>query len=128
MTLYINTTQGDRVKIAIKFGKRVVIEKKFIAKYKQAERLLPEIEKLLKSQKLSLSKIKKIKVINLGGSFTGLRVGVVTANALAYALGIPVTGTKGKTNVVQDKSGKKISLVQAYYAQPVSITKKEKHF
>ncbi|HPW05950.1 MAG TPA: hypothetical protein PLA05_03260, partial [bacterium] len=37
----------------------------------------------------------EIRVQNEGGSFTSLRIGVLTANALAYALGIPVTPLNG---------------------------------
>ena len=45
---------------------------------------------LLAAQKLKPSALKKIIVANRGGSFTSLRIGVITANALGYALKIPV--------------------------------------
>jgi tRNA A37 threonylcarbamoyladenosine modification protein TsaB len=35
-------------------------------------------------------------VADEGGSFTSLRIGVITANALAYALKIPVIGESGR--------------------------------
>ncbi len=130
MTLYINTTQGDLVEIAIKLGKRVVIEKKFIAKYKQAERLLPAIEKLLRIRKLSLLKIKKIKIINQGGGFTALRIGVVTANALGYALAIPVTGDKGGERVFKDTKNNhqynnyQYNIITPIYSSEPKISKK----
>ncbi len=125
MILYIDTTKGDQVEITIKQGSRVVTEKKFTAKYKQAERLLPEIKKLLKSRKLSLSKIKKIKVINQGGGFTALRIGVVTANALGYALAIPVTGDKRGERVFKDiKNNHQYNIIIPSYSSEPKITKK----
>ncbi len=90
MILYINTTQGDDIIIALKDGGRVVAQKKFKAKYSQAEKLLPMIDKILAQNNLKIKDIQKIKVANVDGSFTALRIGVVTANSLGYALGVPV--------------------------------------
>ena len=47
MTLYINTTEKDLVKIAVKDGNREVAVKEFNAQYTQAEKLLPAIDKML---------------------------------------------------------------------------------
>ncbi|MFH0973018.1 MAG: hypothetical protein V1768_03475 [Patescibacteria group bacterium] len=87
----------------------------------QAEKLLPAIDKLLKKNKIKLSDIKKIQVENQGGSFTALRIGVVTANALGYALGIPVEGTQKLENRQQitdsrnQKSKNNFSVVEPIY-------------
>lgn len=107
MILYINTTKNHYIDIALRDGDDVLVQKKFEAKYSQAEKLLPEIEKLLKHLKLKLSDILKIEVENKNKtsdtSFTALRIGVITANALGYALGVGVSGISasvknGKTN------------------------------
>ena len=90
MTLYINTVSAEEILIALNDGKKIVVQKKISAPRRQAEKLLPAIETLLKKQKIKLSQLKKIVVANQGGSFTSLRIGVITANALAYALRIPV--------------------------------------
>ncbi len=87
MTLYINTTEAGIIKLALKRGREVIAEKKVKSVRREAEKLLPAIETMLKAKKVKLSQIKKIEVANRGGSFTSLRIGVVTANALAYALG-----------------------------------------
>lgn len=95
MILTIDTTKNNQVEIALRGEKGIVARKKFAAKRSQAEKLLPEIDKILKENKLRLSAITEIQVANLGlaeTSFTALRIGVVTANALGYALGIPVQG------------------------------------
>src|SRR3989304_6245878 len=114
MTLFIDTTQGDQVMITVKQGRRVVINKKFTAKYKQAEKLLPEIDKLLKNNKLSLTRIKRIKVTNKGGGFTALRIGVVTANALGYALGVSVQAVTKNSKKLQKviRSFKRFNIVE----------------
>ncbi len=52
------------------------------------------VQRLLEEKKAELSDLKAIEVVTGPGSFTGLRVGVSIANALGYALGIPVNGKK----------------------------------
>lgn len=57
---------------------------------KHAETLLPTIESLLREQNTSLQQIDAFAVDIGPGSFTGVRIGVTVANALAYACGKPV--------------------------------------
>ena len=61
-----------------------------------SQALIPLITKILKAKKISLSDLSGIEVNPGPGSFTGTRVGVSVANALGYALSIPVNGKKGK--------------------------------
>lgn len=56
--------------------------------------VLPMIEELLKKKKKKLADITEIEVKTGPGSFTGLRVGAAIANALGFALKIPVNGKK----------------------------------
>lgn len=109
MILYINTTQGHNIEIAIKKGDKILAKNKFSAKYRQAERLLLGIQKIIEKNKLKLKDIKKIQVANKGDektSFTALRIGVVTANTLGYALGVPVIGFRLPAVLSADKAGK----------------------
>jgi len=82
--------------VAIKQADKLIIERYWSGDRQQAEQLLPGISELLTEQQLEWSDLSAIQVANQGGSFTSLRIGVVTANALAYALGLPVTGTSGQ--------------------------------
>ena len=119
MILYIDTTDNDIVKIALEARGNILASKEFSARRQQSEKLLPEIDKILKAKKKKISDIKSIRVADQGGSFTSLRIGVVTANALGYALGIPVTGSL-KTNKTKD-----IYIVKPVYDREPNITKKK---
>lgn len=57
-----------------------------------AEQLAPLIELALRSGPMRGKRIERIAVGTGPGSFTGLRVGVMTASALGYALRLPVIG------------------------------------
>ncbi len=124
MILHIDTTQGQDIEIAIKNNGEIVVSKKFSALYSQAEKLLPAIDKLLGQNKLKLKDLTGIEVNNQGGSFTALRIGVVTANALGFALEIPV---KAVGEVTRKKNKQKFDIVKPKYAGEPNITvKKEK--
>jgi len=122
MILYINTTKKDLVEVGVKQNGKILALKEFPAKRAQAEVLLPAVKKMLAICKIKLSDLKEIEVENgksaltkdgtkpAGVSFTALRIGIVTANALGYALGIPVkSGGKAlKSNIVKP----------IYYSEP----------
>ena len=55
-----------------------------------AKTLAPAIHRLLNRLSLDSSALNAIALITGPGSFTGLRVGVATAKAMAYALRIPI--------------------------------------
>lgn len=55
-----------------------------------AKTLAPAIDRLLKRLAVSVKDLTCIALLSGPGSFTGLRVGVATAKALAYALKLPV--------------------------------------
>ena len=90
MILSIDTTSHSRVIILLKKDNKVIAKKSFLAARQQAEKLIVNIDKLLVKNKIKLSQLTKIEVANQGDSFTALRIGVITANALSYALEIPV--------------------------------------
>ncbi|MFH1772841.1 MAG: tRNA (adenosine(37)-N6)-threonylcarbamoyltransferase complex dimerization subunit type 1 TsaB [Patescibacteria group bacterium] len=117
MILHIDTTKNNQVVIAVKYNNKQIITKKLAMLRKQAEKLLLEIDKLFKNKKIKLKDIKKIEVKNKGGSFTSLRIGVIIANTLGYALNIPVVGFDGKTKVAKNKNNQKFSIVEPIYDQ-----------
>ncbi|MBI2459477.1 MAG: hypothetical protein HYV53_02910 [Parcubacteria group bacterium] len=134
MTLFINTTYNDQVLIMLKHGDgSVLASKKFKARFRQSEKLLPAIDKLLKDNQLKLSDLSGLEVENRGGSFTplekpfltgftALRIGVVTANALAYALAIPLMAAGSKKLKIKSQ---KFSVVEPLYDREPEITVKK---
>ena len=96
MKLKIDTTKKEEVFVSLINPKT---GKKHTASQKQklgSQVLLPMIVNLLKKNKLKFKDLSAIEV-NVGpGSFTGTRVGVTVANALGFALNLPVNGKKGK--------------------------------
>ncbi len=124
MTLYINTASHEDVELTIKQGSKIIAQKKFKASRSQAEKLLPELDKLLTAKKIKLNQIKKVMVANQGGSFTSLRIGVITANALAYALKIPIEGEiKNKKKV---KKFSKYKIIEPLYDREPAVGKPKK--
>lgn len=87
MILSIDTS--DNLKTVVKLG-----NKKIVKKYKnpKEQKLLSLIDKIIKENNFNLGQIKEIKVNSGPGSFTGIRVGMAVANALAWSLGIKVNG------------------------------------
>ena len=87
--LYFDTS--DRNKIIICLDDR---RWEFTSKNQKPQDLVSLIEETLKKEKISLRDLKEIEV-NVGpGSFTGLKIGVAVANALGFALDIPVNGQR----------------------------------
>lgn len=59
-----------------------------------AETIHQKIDELLKGQNKKLTDIQGIACFQGPGSFTGLRIGLTVANALADSLGVPIVATE----------------------------------
>ncbi len=92
MQLYIDTGDNENINFSLLQKKKVLAYKKISAKFQQSEKLLPALADFLQDNNVEIIDIKKIKVNNQGNGFSSLRIGVVTANALAYALGALIEG------------------------------------
>lgn len=123
MILYINTANSETIELQVKSEEKIVSKSKFLAKFRQSEKLLPEIEKLLEKNKTDLKGIKEVLIENKGESFTALRIGVIVANALGFALGIPVRAVGTKVSKAHEK---KFSVVKPMYNREPNITMKKK--
>ena len=134
MILIINTADQKKVFIGLVDKGELVAKKKFQAQYQQAEKLLVEIDKLLSKQTCKLASLQAIAVVNGPGPFTALRIGVVTANTLAWALKVPVVGIKlpefknidelVKISEKKIKKAKVGAIVEPFYGKEPNITSK----
>jgi tRNA threonylcarbamoyl adenosine modification protein YeaZ len=70
----------------------LVAERRWAAGYRHGEELLTRIDHLLSANGVPLAELGGIVVGTGPGAFTGLRVGLATAKALAHGLGIPIAG------------------------------------
>lgn len=96
LILLIDTTQKETY-VAL-YQSKDIFEKKTYHERSQTAFLMPAIDKILKNRRISMNKIDLIGV-NIGpGSYTGTRIGVITAKSLAYALDIPLVGFKTGTD------------------------------
>ncbi len=116
MELYIDTSKNEYFKLSLSNNGKIIGNLKIEAKFRQSEKLLLSIDNLLKTANCNINQIKKIVVNDKGEGFSALRIGVVTANALAYALGISCQSPDGQTI----KTGE-FNLVKPSYSQEPNI-------
>lgn len=96
--LSIDTSVANKVTVELEaIGKKLTkeSEQKF-----GSQALLGSIVDLLREAQLEMKDLTEVKVATGPGSYTGLKVGVAVANALGFALNIPVNGKKMETDLV----------------------------
>lgn len=128
MRLNIDTTLNNSIYLALTDeGGEELVKKAVNMKRAQSERLLPEIEKLLIEGNIDIKKLKLIAVKNRKGTFTSLRIGVITANALGYALKTPVISIgKERPQTARFDKEKFLIVEPEYDSEPnITVTKKK---
>lgn len=95
-----------------------------------AETIHTKINELLRSQHKSLKDIQGVVVYKGPGSFTGLRIGITVANALAYSVHIPIVSDTGaewiQTGLKRLQNGDNETIVLPEYGREPNITKQKK--
>lgn len=112
--------------------KNKICQVKTFSGKKAGEKLLILANRLLAAGRAKTAAIEGIGVVSGPGNFTGLRSGLASANALAYAWKIPVAGLKAtefKTRqelvdrlVKKLLKTKKSAIVLPFYGQAPNIT------
>ncbi len=92
MILLSFDTSTDALSVAVSKDDSILKELHTISAVRHSSALIPAVEKILREAKIPLADVDAIAVGLGPGSFTGIRVGVVTAKMLAVALGIKVVG------------------------------------
>lgn len=70
--------------------RRVLAERRFALEPRHAGVLLRAVDAVLRAAGCTASDLRAIAVVPGPGLFSRVRLGVVTANALAWALGVPL--------------------------------------
>ena len=128
MILFIDTSKAE-TKIALYKQEQLLAEKVWFSAKNQSEELLYEIDQLIKCSKIDKTDLKQILVIAGPGSYTGLRVGLSTANALAVTLNIKInsikSGIKMETlrKVLNDNEDQFSKAIMPVYTRQPKITK-----
>lgn len=91
LILSIDTALGE-TSLALSQGERLVAEFHHPARDQQAKMLVPWIEALLKQNNVWYPDLGGIAVSIGPGGFTGIRIGLATARALAFAAQKPIAG------------------------------------
>ena len=110
--MYLIISTPENKQFAVGLGKEKVQD--FVVvdqEYKQSELLLKTISELLDKNGNNLKDIKGVIVVQGPGCFSALRIGITTANSLAYSLGKPVVGVKLKKSWERYKEETKLEKI-----------------
>ncbi|MEO7364620.1 MAG: tRNA (adenosine(37)-N6)-threonylcarbamoyltransferase complex dimerization subunit type 1 TsaB [Candidatus Saccharimonadales bacterium] len=91
-----------------------------------AETIHLKIKEVLEAHSLGLADLQAVAIYAGPGSFTGLRIGITVANALATSLDIPIVATTGddwlETGMAQLADGSSARQVTPEYGSLPNIT------
>lgn len=126
--LFIDSSDYELARIAL-VGQQVIWHK--FQTRDLSEKLLPEIKSFFKKQKAGFDQITKIAVVTGPGGFSRIRSAVAVANALAFALKVPIAGIN-KTEVPKDMKNLKVlpmkKMVEPRYGKQPNITMSRSKF
>lgn len=129
MILTIRTDKPES-EIGLFDGDKQLAYEKWQAHRQLAETIHTKIRELLENQNTDWKNISGVVVFAGPGSFTGLRIGFATANAIGYSLEISVAAAGGedwiKAGISKLKNLKKFAPIEPDYGAPVFTTKPKK--
>jgi len=90
MLILAISTSSNTCSVSLLEDDKCIQELNIINQRTHSENLMPLIDELFKTTKLSLKDVNLIACDNGPGSFTGIRIGISTVKAMAEAMQIPV--------------------------------------
>ena len=118
-TLIIAAEFNRQFSIGLADGKVLLFSETINKTFSHTELLLKTIVELLRVAKVGLDALKQIIIADGPGDFSALRSGIATANTLAYALDIPISGV----HVMKDFENEKEKL--QWLLSKAKISKKQ---
>ena len=129
MILVLRTDKPE-AEIGLFDGSNQVAYETWQAHRQLAETIHKKINGLLTAQGRTLGDISGIVVYRGPGSFTGLRIGVSVANALAYAQDVPIAAATGEdwiqTGIKELENAPAKRPVVPEYGAPAAVTQPKK--
>lgn len=120
MTLLLHTSTPT-IRVGIADDDHVIARDEFPSDRQLASTLADRIKQLLHASRCTPHAVQRVAVHSGPGGFTSLRIGVTTANALAYALGIPIISVTGDVKDLEDLLQKSTTATPALFG-PVTPT------
>lgn len=96
MTIITLRTDKPEAEIGVYVDEQQVLYKTWEAHRQLAETVHTTMQTVLHDAHVELAGVDGFAVFKGPGSFTGLRIGIATANALANGLGAPIVGADGQ--------------------------------
>lgn len=130
MSIICIRTDNPEAELKLYRNSTLMSEKKWTAHRQLGATIHVEIRDLLSGVGLELKDIEGIVVYKGPGSFTGLRIGLSVANALASSLNVPIVGTQTDewyaVGVNELLNGNNEEMILPEYGAPVHITEQKK--
>ena len=110
-SLILDSANKDLV-VSLAKDNEIIEEINYEAWQRQSELMIPEIEKILKKNKVDPKEINEILVTKGPGSYTGVRIALTIAKVYAYLLNIPVYAFSS-LKALEDPDNTSICLINA---------------
>lgn len=119
-------TDNPEAEIGLYDGQKQLDYQKWQAHRELSTTLHAKIEEMLKGQGKTLRDINGLVCFQGPGSFTGLRIGLTVADAMAYGLDLPIVATMDETwiskGIERLMAGEDDRVALPHYGAPVHIT------
>lgn len=132
MILLLDSSRSSELRVGLIQKRLIVLKRRFDRP--ASSQLLKLVDEVLRKQKVSVHDVRGIVVASGPGPFSALRTACALANAIGFALRIPVVGVRGALTMKQLAEQGMMKLQRAklgvsvvpFYGKPPNITKAKK--